>query len=66
MLEQKLDWQDGYIIPPTGPGLGIALNKDVVAAHSPYRGTRLHLSMADLPHDFRAQSDASWKDPARK
>lgn len=65
VLEEPLLWHDGYIVPPTAPGLGIALNREVVEAHSPYRDAKLHLSMADLPHDFRAQSDASWKLPAK-
>ena len=64
VLEEKLEWRDGYIIPSDKPGLGITLNKEVVAAHSPYRDTRLHLSMADTPHDFKAQSDDRWRRPA--
>ena len=63
ILEEPLVWRDGYIIPPATPGLGVALNREVVAAHSPYRGKKLHLSMHDLPHDFRAQSGTAWKDP---
>ena len=35
VLTQPIEWQDGYIIPPTGPGLGIELNEAVAARH-PY------------------------------
>jgi L-alanine-DL-glutamate epimerase-like enolase superfamily enzyme len=41
-------WQDGYVIPPTAPGLGVELNEDVAAAH-PYTGDQLHLDMHDQP-----------------
>ncbi len=43
-----MQWQDGYVIPPTGPGLGVELNEAVADAH-PYDGDALHLEMADRP-----------------
>ena len=49
-LKTPLQWEDGYIIPPTAPGLGIELDDSVVAAH-PWRGETLHLEMGDTPHD---------------
>ncbi|MEP4033878.1 mandelate racemase/muconate lactonizing enzyme family protein [Roseibium polysiphoniae] len=45
VLSSQIQWEDGYIIPPTEPGLGIELNDDVIAAN-PYTGTELHLGMA--------------------
>ncbi|MEP0235186.1 mandelate racemase/muconate lactonizing enzyme family protein [Roseibium sp.] len=45
VLSSKIQWEDGYIIPPTEPGLGVELNDDVIAAN-PYTGTELHLGMA--------------------
>jgi len=45
VLLSQIQWEDGYIIPPTEPGLGIELNDDVIAAN-PYTGTELHLGMA--------------------
>ncbi len=48
ILTVPLQWQDGYIIPPTGPGLGVELNEAVAAQH-PYTGQKLHLEMADHP-----------------
>ena len=50
LLKQPLQWEDGYIIPPAAPGLGIELDDAVVAAH-PWTGDRLHLEMGSEPHD---------------
>ncbi len=35
ILKEPLQWEDGYIIPPTKPGLGVELNEEVAAKH-PY------------------------------
>ena len=45
VVQEKIDWQKGYIIPNTKPGLGIELNMEVVKANSPYTGKSLHLMM---------------------
>jgi 2-dehydro-3-deoxyphosphogalactonate aldolase len=42
ILKEPIQWEDGYIIPPTKPGLGVELNEEVAAAH-PYTGDKLHL-----------------------
>ena len=34
ILKTPIQWQDGYIIPPTGPGLGVELDEDVARAHA--------------------------------
>ncbi len=44
LLIKPIKWQDGYIIPPTEPGLGIELNEEVAINH-PYKGEELHLDM---------------------
>ena len=36
ILKQPITWENGYIIPPTKPGLGVELNEEVAAKH-PYR-----------------------------
>ena len=41
-------WEQGYVIPPTEPGLGITLNEEVARAH-PYEGDELHLEMKSSP-----------------
>ena len=48
ILKEPMRWEDGYIIPPTKPGLGVELNEEVAAAH-PYTGKQLHLEMIDDP-----------------
>jgi 2-dehydro-3-deoxyphosphogalactonate aldolase len=48
ILKEPIQWQDGYIIPPAKPGLGVELNEAVAAQH-PYTGARLHLEMLDKP-----------------
>ncbi|KRG36822.1 mandelate racemase/muconate lactonizing enzyme family protein [Psychrobacter sp. P11G3] len=60
VLQEKIEWKDGYIIPSDKPGLGIELNMDVVRAHSPYTGKKLHLSMDSKPYDYKEQSCTSW------
>ncbi len=48
ILKKPIQWQDGYVIPPTEPGLGIELNEEVAEAH-PYTGNNLHLEMTNRP-----------------
>jgi 2-dehydro-3-deoxyphosphogalactonate aldolase len=48
ILKEPIRWEDGYIIPPTKPGLGVELNEEVAAQH-PYTGKRLHLKPLDRP-----------------
>ena len=48
ILKTPIQWQDGYVIPPTAPGLGVELDEEVAAAH-PYTGEKLHLEMLDRP-----------------
>jgi L-alanine-DL-glutamate epimerase-like enolase superfamily enzyme len=42
---------DGFIVPPQGPGLGIEIDEDLARAH-PYTGTQLHLEMQEAPCDY--------------
>lgn len=58
ILTTPIQWEDGFIIPSKAPGLGVELNMDVVRAHSPYTGDRLHLQMASRPADVRDVSPA--------
>ncbi len=48
VLRKPIVWQEGYILPPAEPGLGVELNEEVIRAH-PYTGTRLHLEMVNRP-----------------
>ena len=42
ILKKPMLWQDGYVIVPDAPGLGVELNEEVALAH-PYTGSDLHL-----------------------
>ncbi len=48
ILKAPIVWEDGYVIPPAGPGLGVELDEEVAARH-PYTGKELHLDMHDRP-----------------
>ena len=47
IVKEPIRWEDGYIIPPEKPGLGIELD-EVVAAENPYTGT-LFPKMVEKP-----------------
>ena len=38
ILKEPIRWQDGYVIPPTAPGLGVELNEEVAAKHPTREG----------------------------
>lgn len=46
IVKEPIRWEDGYIIPPDRPGLGVELDDAVAEAH-PYTGTRLHLAPSE-------------------
>jgi 2-dehydro-3-deoxyphosphogalactonate aldolase len=48
ILKKPIQWEQGYIIPPTDPGLGVELDEAVANQH-PYTGNQLHLEMTDQP-----------------
>jgi galactonate dehydratase len=48
ILRKPIRWEEGYVIPPSEPGLGIELNEEV-ALRNPYAATALHLEMAGEP-----------------
>lgn len=48
LLKTPVKWEDGYVIVPDAPGLGVELNEDVALAH-PYEGEDLHLSVSPEP-----------------
>ena len=41
-------WEEGNVIPPTGPELGITLDEELARAHA-YEGDELHLEMKPTP-----------------
>jgi 2-dehydro-3-deoxyphosphogalactonate aldolase len=48
ILKTPMQFEDGHVIPPTAPGLGIELN-EAVARANPYTGDMLHLEMTQHP-----------------
>ena len=50
LLKTPIRFEDGFVLPPAGPGLGIELDEEVARAH-PYTGDRLHLEMQETPPD---------------
>jgi galactonate dehydratase len=48
ILKKPIAWEEGFVIPPTEPGLGVELDEAVAASH-PYEGNRLHFEMTEEP-----------------
>ena len=51
LIKNSIIWEDGFILPPTAPGLGIEFDEDLARAH-PYTGDKLHLEMQQEPCDY--------------
>jgi 2-dehydro-3-deoxyphosphogalactonate aldolase len=52
LVRTPLRWQEGFVIPPDEPGLGVELDEDAARAH-PYEGDELHLSPVSGPVEER-------------
>lgn len=50
LLKTPLRWENGYVVVPGTPGLGVELDEDVARAH-PWTGSALHLEMTQSPVD---------------
>jgi galactonate dehydratase len=48
ILKSPIRWEEGFVVPPDAPGIGVEIDEDVAARH-PYTGTMLHLDMAGQP-----------------
>ena len=51
IVKRPLRWEEGYLVAPTEPGLGIELDEEAVLAHPCETGGRLHLEMCQTPLD---------------
>jgi galactonate dehydratase len=49
ILLNPIRWENGYVIPPTAPGLGVELNETVALAHPYVETGPLHLEMINRP-----------------
>ena len=52
LIGHSIIWDDGFIVPPQAPGLGISFDEGLARAH-PYHGTGLHLEMQEAPCNWR-------------
>ena len=55
LIGDTIRWEDGYIVPPTAPGLGIEFNEVLARAH-PWQGTGLHLEMQEAPCNYSTEN----------
>jgi len=51
LIKGSIQVEDGFITPPTTPGLGIDVDEDLARAH-PFGGNDLHLNMREAPCDY--------------
>ncbi len=55
LIGDTIRWEDGYIVPPTAPGLGIEFDEALARAH-PWLGTGLHLEMQEAPCNYSTEN----------
>jgi L-alanine-DL-glutamate epimerase-like enolase superfamily enzyme len=55
LIGDAIAYDEGYLLPPVGPGLGIEIDEALARAH-PYKGGRLHLEMQEGPCDYSRQN----------
>lgn len=65
LIKGTIRVQDGFIVPPKTPGLGIDVD-EVLAKANPYTGNGLHLEMREAPCDYVNGNDFEGGAPAPK
>ena len=65
LIKNSITWEDGFIRPPTAPGLGIEFDEALARAH-PYSGDKLHLEMQEDPCDYSQENRFEGGAPARR
>ncbi|WP_300517455.1 mandelate racemase/muconate lactonizing enzyme family protein [Aliiroseovarius sp.] len=63
LIKNSITWEEGFILAPTTPGLGIEVDEDLARAH-PFTGEGLHLEMQDTPCDYVNENDFQGGAPA--
>ena len=58
LIKNKIVWDDGFIIAPTAPGIGIEFDEKL-ARNNKYVENRLHLEMQDEPCDYKNRNTFS-------
>ena len=51
LIGDRIRVEDGFVEPPSAPGLGIEIDEELARAH-PYEGSGLHLEMQEAPCDY--------------
>ena len=65
LIKGMIRVENGYVIPPETPGLGIEIDEDLARAH-PFTGTGLHLQMQEGPCDYQNENHFEGGAPADK
>lgn len=65
LINHSIKVEDGFILAPEAPGLGIEVNEALAHAH-PYTGQGLHLEMRDEPCDYVNGNNFEGGAPAQK
>lgn len=58
LIKNSITWEDGFILAPTAPGLGIEFDEDLARAN-PWTGQGLHLEMQEEPCRYDAPNGFS-------
>ena len=65
LIKSSIKVDEGFIAPPTTPGLGIDVDENLARAH-PYTGDGLHLQMQEEPCDYANGNSFEGGAPAPK
>lgn len=65
LIKNSIKWEEGYVIVPDAPGLGVEFDEDLARAH-PFTGTGLHLQMQEAPCDYSRPNWFEGGAPATK
>lgn len=63
LIKGSIRVENGHVIPPETPGLGIEVDEDLARAH-PFTGDGLHLQMQDAPCDYQNENQFEGGAPA--
>lgn len=56
LIKHGIEWDRGFIVAPTAPGLGIEFDEALARAH-PWEGDELHLQMQEAPCNY---AEGNW------
>ena len=56
LINNSIKWENGFILSPTKPGLGIEFNEDL-ASENKYSGDKLHLEMQEDACNYHRNSN---------